>query len=1092
MHESKYLDAIKYTFEVGLGEPEPDDGSKKLSHIDGRFSAAYKRPEEAVHGLYSIEEFVDFMNCIDRKVPKSSGENTFLSGLYSGGISAMHNYKPTDVVPIDIDIKRKEKDGRDENLWLMDISTVGRVIKELEPYVYVLGNTGGGGLMGLIRVKGIDVYQSGKLGEFLRLECSKAVYSFFEKKIRKELDDPNIIVKFDYTQGKFRQNRLVYQQNKKAVYNPAPIPFVFKEIQSPKMIEGTRIVAKKSLDDGYSYSMYSDFDRDNAHLSHKFLLGLGMIHENGDRYRHPNSSSGNGIKLHPDGSISSFSGTALSELGNLKCWQLAKRYYGLSSKEFSEKLRKEGYRNKEVNTKEIVRRLQKGVSHDELVDISDKLKNHDYKTRYGIFKQVTGDPTYMLQVRYYLGVKNLRIPYDEHIPLEGRVSDLMPLIYKRLEEHKKLILWSPTSSGKTYGIFNWVINQSEGARVLLISPLMGIADGAGRGYFPEDNITRVTGSRKDEDYKRMYETPIVTCTYNHAAEILKHRRNIFDIIVFDEVHTLIKSNSYREPVLKDVQMALNKYMTYYPDLLMLGLSGTPLRIFKDLGFYTIKLLKEENPVHFKAQRHTYDAFLWGKQVISEHGGTGKKMLLRMMSTKAPFQLKKWVEENGIYHGDNIIALTGDSKLVGEGKVTYDNLMRDGKLPDNVELVLLSPVLDEGINIDNDDFSEVHFFEQGSEPQPESFKQFIARLRHPMPDMKVYLYLKVWKENGFHNDKGSFVNESEYIREEMDTISGESYLSPVGSFDPYILERGKLNEFKLAQVVSDGWYRSLSTLELFEYMNVNFGFTYNINSEYEQVKIDHISNKKVSWSDRSFSDMFRDHLEEIKVAIVPHLTRHEKNRLFGLELNNMDILDVDEGIINFVGANRDNVVEVLKYLSAFTKIAEQPRCLLDPERALFDKKGRLRKQASFKVMKEFLDLQSTLQIPHFNDRRKKDKYSKFIALCQNHNGGSMNNGDIQRYWVNARLYRHALKPNNKRDTSKMKAVKAFINSNTDWNYNYKHKKLVKDDAYVSEWLKEWLCPLEIEEKVVVREDTYVRYGTGLLNVKSGQLEMLFPQ
>src|SRR5699024_6206872 len=92
-----------------------------------------------------------------------------------------------------------------------------------------------------------------------------------------------------------------------------------------------------------------------------------------------------------------------------------------------------------------------------------------------------------------------------------------------------------------------------------------------------------------------------------------------------------------------------------------------------------------------------------------------------------------------YQADEIVILYS-TKDIKNGK-DYNYLADEERFTDNTKLVLATAIIDEGINIRQDDFTDAVFIETSYTPRPEAIKQFFARFRSITPQRKNYLYLR---------------------------------------------------------------------------------------------------------------------------------------------------------------------------------------------------------------------------------------------------------------------------------------------------------------------------------------------------------------
>ena len=80
-----------------------------------------------------------------------------------------------------------------------------------------------------------------------------------------------------------------------------------------------------------------------------------------------------------------------------------------------------------------------------------------------------------------------------------------------------------------------------------------------------------------------------------------------------------------------------------------------------------------------------------------------------------------------YWGNEILILNSDTHIK-EGK-DFRTLTSQRYFKDNIRLIITTSVIDEGLSIRQNGFTDVVFIEPDYKPMPEALKQFFARFRN---------------------------------------------------------------------------------------------------------------------------------------------------------------------------------------------------------------------------------------------------------------------------------------------------------------------------------------------------------------------------
>src|SRR5690606_22582772 len=167
-----------------------------------------------------------------------------------------------------------------------------------------------------------------------------------------------------------------------------------------------------------------------------------------------------------------------------------------------------------------------------------------------------------------------------------------------------------------------------------------------------------------------------------------------------------------------------------------------------------------------------------------------KTLMRLNDIKGIEILKKQLVSTKIFKESEILVLYSQEQI--KSSQDYKQLAHERRFNDKIRLVLTTSLIDEGLSIDQEGFTDVVFIETDYNPRPEPIKQFFARFRNEDKDRKNYLYLRTKKDQ----TAGRFVPEWSYketlraLQNELNETNEDDVLSTYNSLfgnDPFFYE-----------------------------------------------------------------------------------------------------------------------------------------------------------------------------------------------------------------------------------------------------------------------------------------------------------------
>lgn len=310
-----------------------------------------------------------------------------------------------------------------------------------------------------------------------------------------------------------------------------------------------------------------------------------------------------------------------------------------------------------------------------------------------------------------------------------------------LDVDDNIIVWGDTGLGKT----TWICEKMKGFRLVLVPiiPLLtGISQKHNASVFYKDK----------KDVKEGDE--LIVCTYSSFPNLMKimERWNNVKIsdyeLHFDEFHNnAVASNpdfrGYELNYIAD-NMNLFKKRVWY--------TGTMFPIlhpsFKDVKILRIKA-KNTAPKNF--MRTKYDNLLYA---IEHNLDKDNKNLIYLQNKREEGKLGELLDYLTLkgWNRDDIWCVNADNK----NSIEFQNLIANERVDDNVKILICTSVVVEGVNINNPDFTTIHFMSHEGIVNTE---QMVNRLRKVFsknlnPNCMIHLYKK---HNGQQRDEADQVD-----------------------------------------------------------------------------------------------------------------------------------------------------------------------------------------------------------------------------------------------------------------------------------------------------------------------------------------------
>ena len=359
----------------------------------------------------------------------------------------------------------------------------------------------------------------------------------------------------------------------------------------------------------------------------------------------------------------------------------------------------------------------------------------DYHTKHTLYKPTdngieTRERFRMLRQWFGLRIGVHRVDFDgATFNVQRWLSESKVKLKEAVEVHPRLLIQAPTGSGKTYTFLKEIlparITANPYERIAFVVPTKALAENICAEY----NLPLVHGEIDGDELLWAYKSPLFVTTLDSAPKM-----GPVDTIVVDEAHVLTRD--FRTKAKQGVEDLMNKAER------TILLTGTPTALWKDFGYSLIKVNQTEAKkrpvtVHKLSEKQSLKEVLTD---IVHTASNAKKGLVSIVRHNNKTQLKN-VRNMALKHGlfdEGEIAYI-DSSDENKGEV-YHAITSESLIPDGVRLVLMTSLMDEGVNINNTNISGVHFIQDkiAGDLRDEHAIQFVSRFRKWFGDCNLYV------------------------------------------------------------------------------------------------------------------------------------------------------------------------------------------------------------------------------------------------------------------------------------------------------------------------------------------------------------------
>lgn len=260
--------------------------------------------------------------------------------------------------------------------------------------------------------------------------------------------------------------------------------------------------------------------------------------------------------------------------------------------------------------------------------------------------------------------------------------------------------------------------KSYGDRVCIVSGV-----GSGKNYWVENELTKygnvlLVTSRKivkdqtlEEEFftekSEWYGDSYKVCTHSAIGKFVKENtrpyesinETIFDYVVIDEAHALVSDATFSDDTNYLWQFIRNVKATV---ILMTGTVTWIKDLIEEAGFKIIN--KEDECINLRPKRIEIISHNKAKKILLEKSSINNKYIYMLPSANEAYRL----EDDFINYNsrDDVVAITSSERegiFADEGRkerqeYTYEMLVKENKLPDDVNIILTTTKLREGVNI----------------------------------------------------------------------------------------------------------------------------------------------------------------------------------------------------------------------------------------------------------------------------------------------------------------------------------------------------------------------------------------------------------
>jgi hypothetical protein len=884
------VEMIDLTKEINISE-------EQFTQVHPYYNAEKNNyPNNGIIQYASLKGLIEIINSITEK-PKKDMAPAFLKGLYNGGIKGNNCFKASPLLFFDIDVENTDK--KKENIALIDKKKNSDVYDFLKEISVVTFRTNSGlGMAGVLYVPCLESLLED--GRELHKKIGDHVTFLLSKEIEKAT---GIKVVFDGAQSKFRQIRFTAMQEFPIELNTSPREF---KVTINKKEEYTLSGIPKfshSTMQTYIGDIYYQYNT-NKNIEDE-LIECGFHEVSPGRWFHPTSSSNSTGQVNLD-TNTFFSHSSSFGIGLYTPSRLHRKCFNQSHKEFVKYSKACGYEEKPLDKSDINKAIERlnneNLGSIDIFEICDPFKFIPIDKKLDLISKLNVDELTLKHVHEYLMVKDLEIKYDAELEIQKYVGEEIENVFSYANKYKNVCIYADTGTGKTTATLNY-LKSNPSLKAIFLVPLQSIA----YQIHCDHKIPYLIGDSSAAIHSLAKKSNVFVATNEQGVKYLADLE--FDYIIVDEGHDLIINNSYKMEVISELG-----YMIKTSKSKVILLTGSPLNIFKQIGF---SLLKIKNLNHYKTDVIERFTKLNGYQVVISHVSSNiGKMLIRYNHKDHLEEVKKYLCKNHGYDKNEIVVIHSGNK---NKESQYKLLLQNGKFSDHIKIVLITSLIDEGISINQEDFKSVVYIATGERLlRPEAPKQFFARFRNHDPERINYLY-----RNNANTSSTYFDERSEYACS-YKMLDGEknnyhqSY-QDIFSVEKFYLKDGSVNDFYLANYVTNKTFEGATSHEYDYYLITNYSINIIRDKGFKEIKVDQ-SEMRLSLAEKK-ARIATICLEDFDTVLTVLMTE-SKDPKTREDLKNSPV-SINEENADFIASNLSSFEAIYKYYTRLLSLGIDP-------------------------------------------------------------------------------------------------------------------------------------------------------------------------
>lgn len=839
---NKVVPKVKYEYQVSVDYDctFSDYDSTLFTLIDKYYTDKRPNLSGGVHRHLSTNEIIEFINKDVQTVTKKDQCPGILKGIYQGGTSGQYCAKPAPFLFLDIDVKENE------NQALLQPGINTAIFSKIEQLsLFTFRSFSRRGFASCIYVPKLS--EIGVLEKAEHLSIARSINQTIVDLIYRET---GIIIKLDDAQNKFRQIRfLAPQDNEIKLNNRAPAFLIDRsEILQKKTHTGVPLFTK-STSTCSRYSIEYQYNQNT-----KVTELLRDYHVSEDRYRLPGTTSASsGVVDELNNVFVNFSTSFSPFTRHTPFWLAANLFHDGDPERLRFELIKQGYEVIKPEIEDIEKAVSllqtENVSDEKVYEICNEFAGHSVELKYKLIDKLNLNNSQLKKIEVYLGVASLQINYDQTFEIDYYVSECFEDLLNYVDLHYKICVKSETGTGKTTAILKGFSKLRPHSRCLIIEPLTSIVDQLGHQY---PDVSHLTGESSQSDFDLARNSSIVISTMEQAIPFLQLSH--FDYVFVDEFHGLLTTNQYKREQVSELTSVLESNKKFK----IIGLTGTLLEVIRSIGYHLVSIEKKgQVPVEVIERHSNVNPY----NILLQHNAEVKgKAIYRLNSTKNLKIFKEQLVEQGYFKEKEILVLHSDP-TVKAGK-DYKDLLQNGSFRDDIQIVLTTSFIDEGISIEQIGFTDVVFIEGSTfYPRPEAVKQFFARFRNVDPQRKNFFYRKVCAKDSVYN---SMDEEYSNLIKKLDHYRSLDFkFKGVYSSKEYLYSSGVVNPYFTAFKASQRYFGRLPAYEFNRFVELNYNIRFNVDNEYQNKTqdVDYQKEKRKDWT-KTLNRYWREELDEI--------------------------------------------------------------------------------------------------------------------------------------------------------------------------------------------------------------------------------------